>query len=586
MTVLPAIVRELRAQGRLPFTYGLRVLGAAALLLVSLFFALESGIVPDDGGRLFGWLNFTLFVFIWVVVPLIAADCISRERREGTIGLLFLTPLKAREIVVAKGLVHGLRALSLWFAVIPVLAIPFLMGGLGRRELALSFLFNFSSICLTLAAGLLASAVSKNWLRAQILACILSFGLACVFIGLTGYLFEYSVAFKANAYSYVGGSPLIRTSGGTIYMTHFASALAGPSFQYGAASYQYLAINRDTLPLVGFFCVSDYHACWSPMLAALSAAGQSSWLSTAGGLAVLSLFSLLAAVELAARRLRRIWQEQPPSARQLWLEEVLCAPVIGVTFLRWWMRRKLEHNPIGWLEQRSWSGRLVMWGWLAVMVSLYCTFLTGSYALQIVHRLQHIMAWLLLIGLAASAAGSFQRERESGVMELLLVSPVSEARIIGGRVRGLWGQFLPALLLLLAAWAYINSWSHERPDGFAWIQFYCVAFLTLPVIGLYHSLRWKSFITAFLMTFVTGLMLPLLPLVLMLRLQRILYNMYQQLGVRASVEDLPGHVGHFVSLNFWDLFPNLLQVVIAVLIARRLYRDLRHRNFAFSRTVT
>jgi ABC-type transport system involved in multi-copper enzyme maturation permease subunit len=581
MTVLPAIVRELRAQARLPFTYALRVVGAAALLLVSVFFALESGFAPDDGGRLFGWLNFTLFIFIWMIVPLVAADCISRERREGTIGLLFLTPLKAREIVVAKGFVHGLRALSLWFAVIPLLTIPFLMGGLGRRELALSFLFNFSSICLALAAGLAASAVSKNWLRAQILACILSCGIACSFIGLTGYLFEDSVAFKSSAFSYGGGTSVLRAAGNPAYRFHYAPGLAGPSFYYGTSSYQYLAINRDTLPLVGFCCVSDYNACWSPMLASLSSAGQTSWLSTAGRLAALSLLALLVAIELAARRLRRIWQEQPPSARQLWLEEVLCAPVVGVTFLRWWMRRKLDLNPIGWLEQRSWSGRLVMWGWLAVMVSLYCTCLTGSYAPQIIHRLQNIMAWLLLVGLAASAAGSFQRERESGVMELLLVSPVSEAQIIGGRVRGLWGQFLPALLLLLAAWAYINSWSREPAGGFAWVQFYCVAFLTLPVIGLYHSLRWKNFVSAFLLTCITGLMLPL-AITLPLRAHLLAVGLPSLYGYSSDM-DSADQLQSFLSSG---LFPNILQVLIAIFIARRLYRDLRDRNFVFSRALT
>jgi ABC-type transport system involved in multi-copper enzyme maturation permease subunit len=584
MTVLPAIVRELRAQARLPFTYALRVLGAAALLTVSLFFAMRAGLWPNSGGRLFGWLNFTLFLFIWMIVPLIAADCISRERREGTIGLLFLTPLKARDIVIAKGLVHGLRALALWLAVIPILAIPFLMGGLSRRELALSFLFNFSSICLALASGMLASAVSKNWLRAQILAWIFGFGACCAFVGAAGYLFEHSVAFKPSAFSYIGGSSIIRMPGSATYVAHYAPGLAGPSFYYGADSYQYLAINRETLPLVGFFCVSDYNGCWSPMLATLSAAGQSSWLSITGWIAVLSLVSLFAAIELAARRIRRVWQEEPPSARQLWLEEVLCAPVVGVTFLHWWMRRKLDINPIGWLEQRSWSGRLVMWGWLAVMVSLYATCLTGNYAVQIIHRLQNIMAWLLLMGLAASAAGSFQRERESGVMELLLVSPVPEAQIIGGRVRGLWGQFLPALILLLAAWYYINSWNPAPPYTFAWIQFFCVAYLTLPVIGLYHSLRWKSFITAFLMTFLTGL---LLPLVVVFPLRAWFNIKYRQFGGGDGFEmETHDHLGHFVSLDCSDLCPNLLQVIIAVFIARRLYHNLRDRNFAFSRSLT
>jgi ABC-type transport system involved in multi-copper enzyme maturation permease subunit len=575
MTVLPAIERELRAQARLPFTYGLRVLGAACLLLVSLFFALRSGFAPNDGGRLFGWLNFALFLSIWLIVPLIAADCISRERREGTIGLLFMTPLRARDIVLAKGFVHGLRALSLWLAVIPVLTIPFLLGGLGRRELAMSVLFNFSSICLALAAGLLASAVSKNWLRAQVLACILACGFACAFIGITGWLFAHLLQFKSSSFSYVGATSL--RSG------HFAPALAGPSFYYGAQSYQYTTVNRETLPFVGFLNASDLGGCWGRILASLSAAGQSSWQSAIGWLAVVSLLFLLVTIELAALRLRRVWQEEPPSARQLWLEEVLCAPIIGVKLLRWWMARKLERNPIGWLEQRSWSGRLVMWGWFAAMIGLYCTCLSGSYGYTIIYGLQIIMAWLLLLGVAASSAGSFQRERETGVMELLLVSPVTEGRIIGGRVRGLWGQFLPAALLLLAVWFYLSTWRNEWSRlpaiGADWIQFFCIAFITLPVIGLYYSLRRKNFISAFLVTFFMGL---LVPIVVAYAVFRVLGALGLNVPVAYGVE-YRNLLARFAN-SVWSI--NLLQLLIAAFFARRLYRDLKHRNFAFSRSVT
>ena len=45
--------------------------------------------------------------------------------------------------------------------------------------------------------------------------------------------------------------------------------------------------------------------------------------------------------------------------------------MLWLTFFRRWMRRKLERNPIGWLEQRTWSGRLVTWGWFAVLISIY-----------------------------------------------------------------------------------------------------------------------------------------------------------------------------------------------------------------------
>src|SRR3989442_1335794 len=174
MIVLPVISRELRASARHSFTYNLRTLGVAALLLASLFFGINHGFGPTMGGQLFGSLHFTLFAAIWILVPLLTADCISRERREGTLGLLFMTKLKASDIVVAKGLAHGLRAMTLWLAVLPVVTIPFLLGGLSWGEALLSFSINFSAICCALAAGLLASSWSRTWLRALLLAAVLS----------------------------------------------------------------------------------------------------------------------------------------------------------------------------------------------------------------------------------------------------------------------------------------------------------------------------------------------------------------------------------------------------------------------------
>ncbi len=164
--LLPVIERELRSAARQPFTYYLRVLGVAALLLEGLLFGLRQGFSSNLGGALFGSLHSALFLAIWILVPLLTADCLSRERREGTLGLLFLTPLHARGIVVAKGLAHGLRAVTLWVAVLPVLTIPFLLGGIGWSQALLSVFVNFSAICWALAAGLLASAWNRTWARA------------------------------------------------------------------------------------------------------------------------------------------------------------------------------------------------------------------------------------------------------------------------------------------------------------------------------------------------------------------------------------------------------------------------------------
>src|SRR5207245_789652 len=68
-------------------------------------------------------------------------------------------------------------------------------------------------------------------------------------------------------------------------------------------------------------------------------------------------------------------------------------------------------------------------------------------------------------------------------LELLLVSPVGEAEILFGRLRGLWGQFFPSFAILLGIWMYFSA-LFSSPDDNA-ISFYGMSFFTIPVIGLY-----------------------------------------------------------------------------------------------------
>src|SRR5690349_1405875 len=115
-------------------------------------FGLSNGFSSSTGGVLFGHFHLALFGSIWIFVPFLVADSISRDRREGTLALLFLTRMRAADIVVAKGVVHGLRALTLWLAVLPVVTVPILLGGVNGTEAILSGLVNFSALCLALAA--------------------------------------------------------------------------------------------------------------------------------------------------------------------------------------------------------------------------------------------------------------------------------------------------------------------------------------------------------------------------------------------------------------------------------------------------
>jgi ABC-type transport system involved in multi-copper enzyme maturation permease subunit len=473
VTFIPVIERELRASSRQAFTYYLRAIGVAAVLLASLLFGLDNGFAPNLGSKLFGSMHFTLFCAIWILVPLLTADCISRERREGTLGLLFLTRLRGADIVIAKGLAHGLRAVTLWIAVLPVVVVPFMLGGLSASEVLLSLLVNTSAICWALAAGLLASTWSKSWTQAVLRAAFLSGIFLLTMSTATGVALTFALSARR------GLGPRLSTY-------HFESQL-------------------DYLLALGMGFISNAAGRWE--MSFLRVATPRQLLSAVLQVALLSILALVAAILVAGARTRRIWQEPPPSPQRLWVQKTFTTPIFWLSFFKRWMRRKLERNPIGWLEQRTWTGRLVTWGWFAVIISIYSAVFTDRNFFHNYSSIQKGIGWLLSGSLALSAAGSFRRERESGVLELLLVSPVGEAEILFGRLRGLWGQFFPAFGMLLGIWMYFSALFPGGDDEFIW--FFGLAFFTLPVIGLYYSLKCRHFMTAFISTILVGLGLPL-----------------------------------------------------------------------------
>lgn len=517
MNVFPVISREFRAQARQPFTYSLRMLGVLALLGGGAAFALRNSFSASMGGELFGYLHLTLLLAIWILVPLSTADCISRERREGTLGLLFLTPLKPADIVIAKGLAHGLRAVTLLVAVLPVLTIPFLLGGVSWQQAAISALVNFSAICWMLAAALIASAGSRNGLRALVSAVLM----ACLAL----WLFPAVIGVLAQP-----GLARIGFRGGSIW-------------EQGAAYATPLAVSGRFGP--------PPHVLW-----------------TLAKMAVVSILVLAVAVLLAADRIRRSWREEPPP---LWVQRwqrTFFTPVVWVGLFRRWMRWKLRRNPIGWLEQRTWQGRLVTWSWFAIIISIYSAYFTDKMFFKGFSGFQQFLCWLMMGSIASSAAGSFRRERETGVLELLLVAPLTTRQIIGGRLRGLWGQFLPALAMLLGIWLYFDAIFRTHAAGRP-VVFFSLTFVTLPIIGLYFSLRCRNFLSAFLLTLACGLIAPV-------TLERI-YAFCWWFGY--------GNKSYFEGLYLGPVsIASIAQLAIALFLGARMRRRLESRSFPLERT--
>lgn len=536
MNVLPVIQRELRDQARHAFTYWLRVIGAGAVLAMVVFFAANVGLRPNSGGELFAYLHGILHGSIWLLVPLLTADCLSRERREGTLGLLFLTPLKARDIVVAKGIVHGLRAATLLLAVVPIAALPALIGGVGGRQAIASLALNSSAACLALAAGLLASAASRSWVRSLLAA----YGWAALFavifcLGLTQF---FTLALGRRA---------------MMSLEHGFQLAVGINPEFFTASYYY----RAGLPFTTA-------ASSAQLFQAVVVAALMMW--------VCAVVVLLLAVLGAAAASAVNWKERPPRPAQVWLKQWLCTPVVMRDVLAGWMKRTIEHNPIGWLERRVWSGRLVIWGWFAVMVSLYSLLLTEpNFIYRSLDRIHLMMGYLLLGSMALNASGSFRRERETRVLELLLVSPLKEWQIIHGRLRGLWGQFLPSMVLLLCGWLYLAASVNQLDRSLMPMLGLGLSFLALPVIGLYFSLVCRNYLTALGSTLLVGVILPANALPIARLFVALLY--WQRGFPRGSMGFLD------LALN-----PALIQLFLAWQLIRRLQRRLVARRFVTEST--
>ncbi len=169
MTFLPIVERELRIAARRRFTWWSRIVAAAFALLI---FGLMQGLAMAAGGLFSaGQIEFTIlsrlaFIFACFAGVFLTSDSISEEKREGTLGLLFLTDLRGYDVVLGKWSSQTLRAFYAVLAAFPMLALPLLAGGVTGREFALTLLVVVNTLFFSLAAGLLVSTISWDYTKA------------------------------------------------------------------------------------------------------------------------------------------------------------------------------------------------------------------------------------------------------------------------------------------------------------------------------------------------------------------------------------------------------------------------------------
>ena len=355
--------------------------------------------------KVFSVLTFLYCLFLGTART---ADCISVERREGTLGLLFLTNLNSAEIIAGKLCSTALASVYGLMAIFPMLALPLLMGGITFGHFARTVLGLLNGILFALAAGFLASVVCKR----QFTAIALALGLT---VSLAGGLMLGAAA--ANSY--------------------------GP-----------------TRPLANWLA-SVQPALHLDCRRRHTVFGPNRFWHSAAAVAGLSLGCL----GLTTLLLARTWRDRPKSVRawhrlRFWRRSGR-NPSAKRAALR---RRLLAINPLFWLAARQPVSAPVFM-FLAVVLTLITVYVAAPFFGRVMGAgaaspvLGYLFAWLwtglaihalVLYYAAMSASQRLAEDKQTGALELILCTPTTERTIS----RGLWLAYarkmlFPALLAVL-----------------------------------------------------------------------------------------------------------------------------------------
>jgi ABC-type transport system involved in cytochrome c biogenesis permease component len=400
MNTFPVIDRELRMRARQGATYWSRC-GVAAM--AGIIGVQEMVLTPNSSSatavgtaafQAVSWLGF----LVAGLCSLVTADSLSRERREGTLGLLLLTELRTYDVILGKLCAASLTACYALIGFLPALALFVLDGGVSGWQLARTALALLNTVFIALAVGMWVSGRTQSRHKA-LQGALLIVLLLCIV-------------------------PRIAMNIGSVF-TYKAAVLACFS------------------PYSSFFMASDYIYLGAP---------SHYWLSL-----ILTQLEAWGLLGWTALRLLKNWQTldwSPPRPKVVVWEPLLPQEVQALAASRAVM---LEEDPVCWAVSRMrvqnaliWTGTLLLllggtgfsWG------SLLAGTRGGPLAMGLWDSL-HLLVSLGSAALLAWAAGRFFFEKQrNGELEMILSTPLGARDIVGGNWRALCKPLRGAWLLV------------------------------------------------------------------------------------------------------------------------------------------
>lgn len=445
MTFLPVVERELRAAARRRHTYWSRFAGAlAGVVFGAWIWGWLAAAQPEHarGLTLFRVISTLAFVYCIAAGIGITSDCLSEEKREGTLGLLFLTDLKGYDVVLGKLAATSINALYRLFSVFPILAIPLLLGGLTPAEVGRMALVLTNTLLFSLSAGIFVSALSLRDRRAMIgtflLICAVSAGPPL--IGLLLHLRDKTLAFDQR---WLWSSPV------------YSSLLVlDKPYQLQPSAY--------------WSSIAVTHSCAWAFLAACSFV------------------------------VRRVWQDRPAGAttggwRRHWRNWQF-----GFGARKNGLRQRLlEINPMLWRSGRDRFKQVLVFAALALAGVIWGILALKYRRIMFDPTIYFISAYAvhtaLKVWIACEACRPFAEDRRSGALELILSTPLSVDEILEGEILALQRQFCgPAVLVLVFDLAIINAGMHDRvlDSSNDWF-FVCAGMMVMFVVDMF-TLAWTG----------------------------------------------------------------------------------------------
>ena len=448
MTFLPIVMRELRVASRRRSTYWVRTAAALAVIIAGtwLFLMMQHAPPRMTATTLFGVLTGAAILYALVSGVRATSDCLSSEKREGTLGLLFLTDLKGYDVVLGKLAANSLNAFYAVAAVVPVLAMPLLMGGVTPGEFGRMAMVAVNTLFFSLAVGLCVSGLCRSANSAAGLTLLTILFFSALLPGL--------------------GASLEAL--GKISRIHPVFFIASPGYGY------YLAFD------------SSYRV-WAPVF----------WYS----LAVVQGLGWLALV-LASVIAPRAWQDKARGGRPLQWRERWRSWTFGDASERTAYRhRLLDANPFFWLSSRARFKPALVWVVLGLLAVIWVGGLV-KFKRDWMNEGGYVGTALVLNGLlrfwfANEAARQLTEERRAGTLELLLSTPLEVRDILRGQWLALVRQFLgPVLLVLVVEWLlmFVVVSSALNEDRALWVSLWLgeMAMLLADLAALYWLCQWLA----------------------------------------------------------------------------------------------